>query len=319
MRRPHRPPGRNRPGLGPPLQRARARRRGLPPQRRPRPPFAPAQVEQIVRTVESHPPAEQGWTGHLWTLKKLREWVARTFGPLVSRGVLRRLLRRAGLTWKKVKKLLGKADPDKRAAHIERLLTLFEEVRGGVITLIYVDEAHFHRDLDPGSTWGRRGLRVWRRSACPKLAERLNCYGAYDFTHGECLLWQDGWCDGERTTRLLEELARWRADKRGRLVVIWDNAPCHIAKVVKAKAAELGIELVYLPGYSPDLNPVERLWGWLRDEVTRGHCYGSVAELLEAARAFIAGVNRDPVALVDRLWPKLELDPEFEEKLRISS
>ena len=53
--------------------------------------------------------------------------------------------------------------------------------------------------------------------------------------------------------------------------------------------------------------------------MTRGHCHGSVAELLEAAQAFIAGVNRDPVALVERLWPKFEFDPEFEEKLRASA
>jgi len=258
-------------------------------------------------------------TGHLWTLKKLRAWVCRTFGPLVSRGALRRLLRRAGLTWKRVKKLLGKADPAKRAAHVERLLELFGGVRDGTVTLIYVDEAHFHRDLDLGYTWGRKGLRIWRRSACPKLSERLNCYGAYDFTHGECFLWQDGWCDGERTVRFLEALARWRAGKEGKLVIIWDNAPCHIARVVKAKASELGIELVYLPGYSPDLNPVERLWGWLREEVTRGHCHDSVAALIDAARAFIERVNGDRTALVTRLWPKFELDPDFEEKLRVSA
>jgi hypothetical protein len=249
----------------------------------------------------------------------LRQWVAQTFGTLVSRSALRRILRRAGLTWKRVKKRLGKADPAKRAAHVERLLQLFEGVRDGAVTLIYVDEAHFHRDLDLGYTWGCRGRRIWRRSGCPKLSERLNCYGAYDFSHGECLLWQDGWCNGERTTRFLEALVRWRVGQEGKIVVIWDNAPCHVAKVVKAKAAELGIELVYLPGYSPDLNPIERLWGWLREEVTRGHCHGSVTELLEAAQAFIAGVNRDPVALVERLWPKFELDPEFEEKLRVSA
>ena len=258
-------------------------------------------------------------TGHLWTLKKLRQWARQAFGRLVSRGALRRLLRRAGLTWKKVKKLLGKADPEKRAAHVERLRKLFEGVRDGAVTLLYVDEAHFHRDLDLGYTWGRQGRRIWRRSGCPKLSERLNCYGAYDFTHGECLLWQDGWCDGERTTRFLEALARWRAGREGKIVVIWDNAPCHAARAVKARAAELGIELVYLPGYSPDLNPIERLWGWLREEVTRGHCHSSVAELLEAAQAFIAGVNRDPAALVERLWPKFDLDPEFEEKLRVSA
>ncbi len=117
----------------------------------------------------------------------------------------------------------------------------------------------------------------------------------------------------------MEALARWRAGKKGKVVIIWDNAPCHIAKAVKAKAAGLGIELVYLPGYSPDLNPIERLWGWLREEVTRGHCHDSVAGLIAAAQGFIERVNGDPVALVNRLWPKFELDPEFEEKLRVSA
>jgi hypothetical protein len=228
-------------------------------------------------------------------------------------------LKQAKLSWKKVKKLLGKAKADKRAAHVEQLQKLYVEVCGGEVILVYIDEAHFHRDMDPGYSWGRIGKRIWRKSGCAKLSERLNCYGAYDFTSGECLLWQDGWCDGERTVKFLQELKRWRAGKVGRLVVIWDNAPCHTAKVVKAKAAELGIELVYLPGYSPDLNPIERLWDWLRQEVTRGYCHGSVVDLIAAAQQFIAAINRDPLAVVDRLWPKFELDPEFEEKLRVSA
>ena len=91
----------------------------------------------------------------------------------------------------KVKKLLGKAKPDKRAAHVRELLQLFAQVCAGEIILIYVDEVHVHRDLDLGYTWGRRGERLWRRSDCPKLQDRMNAYGAYDFTHGECLLWQD--------------------------------------------------------------------------------------------------------------------------------
>ena len=45
----------------------------------------------------------------------------------------------------------------------------------------------------------------------------------------------------------------------------------------------------------------------------------SVPELIDACQAFIARINRDPVAVVDRLWPKFELDPEFEEKLRVST
>ena len=55
------------------------------------------------------------------------------------------------------------------------------------------------------------------------------------------------------------------------------------------------------------------------EEVTRGFCHSSVPQLIAACRAFIARINRDPIALIDRLWPKFELDPEFEEKLRVST
>ena len=122
----------------------------------------------------------------------------------------------------------------------------------------------------------------------PPLSDRLNGYGAYDFTHGECLLWEDGWCNGEQTVPIPAGLVSWRAGKAGRLVVIWDNAPCHVAKVVTAEAARLGIEIVSLPGYSPDLNPIERLWDWMREEVTRGFCHASVS----AVDRSLAGVHR---------------------------
>ncbi len=57
----------------------------------------------------------------------------------------------------------------------------------------------------------------------------------------------------------------------------------------------------------------------MREDVTRGFCHASVAELVAACHAFFERINRDPVALIDRLWPKFELDPEFEEKLRVST
>ena len=282
-------------------------------------PFDCDQVKQIIDLIDNGQPADHGLPGHLWTVKKLKQWVFRVFGQVIGTSAIRRILRQAGLTWKKVKKLLGKANPDKRAAHIKQLLKLFEGVCGGEIILIYVDEAHFHRDLDLGYTWGRIGQRIWRNSDCPKLSERLNCYGAYDFTNGECFLWQEGWCNGTLTAKFLQEVVLWRAGKKGRLVVIWDGAPCHRAKLVQAKAAELGIELLPLPGYSPDLNPIERLWDWMREEVTRGHCHASVPELIQACQSFIKDINLDPIDIVDRLWPKFELDPEFEEKLRVST
>jgi hypothetical protein len=78
--------------------------------------------------------------------------VSRTFGLTARRNSIRRVLRGAMLTSKEVKKLLGKADPQKRAVHVQELLKLFSEVCDGQVILIYVDEVHIHRDLDLGYT-----------------------------------------------------------------------------------------------------------------------------------------------------------------------
>jgi transposase len=101
------------------------------------------------------------------------------------------------------------------------------------------------------------------------------------------------------------------------LVVVWDGAPWHRAKVVQQSAEELGIELVALPGYSPDLNPIEGLWKWMREEVTQLCCYKSLEDLFQACKSFVETINQNPLEMIDRLWPKFELNPE-EEKLGFS-
>ena len=49
-------------------------------------------------------------------------------------------------------------------------------------------------------------------------------------------------------------------------VVLWDGAPYHRAQAVRETATALDITLMPLPGYSPDLMPVEELWHWLRED-----------------------------------------------------
>jgi hypothetical protein len=82
--------------------------------------------------------------------------------------------------------------------------------------------------------------------------------------------------------------------------------------------ASLGIKLAPLPGYSPDLMPVEALWRWLREDVTCHHCHATTDDLTRRGAAFEAQLNQDPCAVADRLWVKDHLNPD-EEKLRFSS
>jgi len=101
------------------------------------------------------------------------------------------------------------------------------------------------------------------------------------------------------------------------LIVLWDGAPYHRAQAVREAATALNITLMPLPGYSPDLMPVEALWRWLREDVTYHHCHACAEDLTRRVADFEARLNQDPFVVADRLWTKDRLDPE-EEKLRFS-
>ncbi len=255
--------------------------------------------------------------GYGWTLKKLTRWVEEKLQRTVSRTTLRTLLKQAGLSWKKCKKVLAKAKPAQRAAFVEQFQTWFEQVCQGQLRLIYIDEVHLHQEMETGYRWSVRGEADWVASHCPGRKNRLNCYGAYDFSSGHCLLWHQETCDTESTVAFLAYLAQqWPADPQQQTLIIWDGAPWHSkADAVCQQAQALAFILCSLPSYSPDLNPIEGLWKWLREELTQHHCYQYLYQLERACFDFIDRINLDPEAIITRLWPKFELDPDYEKLL----
>jgi transposase len=80
------------------------------------------------------------------------------------------------------------------------------------------------------------------------------------------------------------------------IYVAWDNADTHqddeVEAVVRGAAGRL--VLLYLPTYSPWLNPIEMLWRHFRREVTHCELFETVAALLAAAREFFDHYNRMP-------------------------
>lgn len=256
-----------------------------------------------------------GLPGHGWTLKKLRQWVESHLGRRVSRSRLRHLLKAGGLSWKKCKKLLRKADPAKRMAFVAAFQLLFERMCRDELCIVYVDESHFHQDLDLGYTWAPVGKPVWRESSSPPLSARINWYGAYDFSQGQAFIWQEGKCNSEHTVQFLQRLTAWLQLTDRQLVIIWDGASWHRSQMVRTQAQQLGIQLIQLPAYSPDLNPIEGLWKWMREDVTQHICHDSLHDLFLDCKAFIERINLDPDAMISRLWPRFDLDPDYEKLL----
>ena len=256
--------------------------------------------------------------GYGWTVPKIIELVKQMFERRASRTKMRTLLKRHGLSWKTCRKVLLKADPEKRKAFIEQFQLVFEQVCQNQVILLYIDEAHLHRDMDLGYTWAPKGKPVYRMSACAPLSDRINWYGAYNLTDGQCLIWNEGSCNTDHTLAFLEKVAEWLGPPQHPVLIIWDGAPWHRAIRIREQAEKLGFQLLPLPGYSPDLNPIEGLWKWMREEVTQLYCHPSVHALAVACRAFIDRINLNPEQIIGRLWPKFDLDPDCE-KLLVSN
>ena len=69
---------------------------------------------------------------------------------------------------------------------------------------------------------------------------------------------------------------------------------------------ELNLRLVALPGYSPDFNPDEAIWDWVREEVTANTCFGTAAKVREKVDAFFAGLAERTAEVKQRCRRELQ-------------
>lgn len=237
------------------------------------------------------------------------------FSRRYCRETIRRALRRLDLSWKKARKLRGRAEPERRESFVGQIGALLDGARDERHTLVYLDEAHIHQDVDLGYGWSERGQRFHVASSSPGLSAKVSFYGLYLYNEGEVRIWPYSRGNGENT---IDVLGRLRAEiPKGKLIVIGDGAPYHRAKAVWSAAASLDIHIEPLPGYSPDLMPLEALWRWLREDVTYNHCHATANDLIRRVAPFQATINQNAYEVADRLWVRDQLDPE-EEKLRFS-
>lgn len=234
------------------------------------------------------------------------------FGRRCRRETIRAAPRRLDLSWKKAKKLLGRANPERRKGFIDQPHPLLEGAQRDQHPLVYLDEAHIHQDVDLGYGWGKRGKRFHAASASPGLSAKVSFHGLYPFNEGQVRIWPCARANGEHAIDVPRRLRVEFPDRK--LIMIWDGAPCHRAKAAWSAAASLDIHLVPLPGHSPDLMPVEPPWRWLREDVTHHHCHATPEDLIRRVAAFEVTVNQDPCAVADRLWVKDHLDPEEEKR-----
>jgi putative transposase len=153
-------------------------------------------------------------------------------------------------------------------------------------------------------TWMRRGQQ--RKLRAPGTNEKCSVSSAVDLAAG-ALLWRTDAkrCADQFCATL--QLGAARSTARGRLAVfLVDNAKSH--RVGQTGIVRRGLDalagrvvLVFLPSYSPDLQPAERLWRQWRPNVTHNHTRETMDSLQEDSDAWLARMAAEPACVLRAL------------------
>ena len=156
------------------------------------------------------------------------------------------------------------------------------------LAVLFVDESHFSNEPYVQRGWQR--AKVKRKVPQPKTRQRKTIFGALDL-QSQRVYWKQA-PRGHAGTFIafLHQLHRSFPDQL--LVLILDNCSVHRSKKVKAFVAQTPwLELQPLAPYSPEYNPIERFWLWLKRKVYGCKSYKTIDEIITKIRKLIWHYN----------------------------
>ena len=227
--------------------------------------------QSLEEYVIDHPPR---------SVREAQQAIERLTGIRRGLSQVRAFLKKVGLSWRKVGTVPAKADHDEQADYLDnKLLPRLEEAKQGKRTVLFVDAAHFVFGPFLGYLWCLVRLFV----PGPSGRKRYNVLAALGaITHRVVRVSNHAYINAESVCTLLREVAA--AGLRGPITLVLDNARYQKCQVVKALATSLGLELLYLPSYSPNPNLIERLWKFVKKE-----CLG--CRVLPTYEAFTTAID----------------------------
>lgn len=247
----------------------------------------PSHLNRQAQTLESyfknHPPRSVG---------EAQAKIEELTGIKRSPTQIRNFLKRMGMSCRKVGFIPGKgADPEKieeqEAFRKQKLEPLLEEAKAGKRAVFFVDAAHFVHRAYLGFIWCFTRIFI----PSPSGRKRFNVLGALNAVSKEVVtVTNETYINAESMVELLVELSEMGLNIP--ITLVLDNARYQKCKFVEDVADFLGIELLYLPSYSPHLNLIERLWRFVRTECLYSKYYedfasfkSAISDCLEKANA----------------------------------
>jgi transposase len=159
--------------------------------------------------------------------------------------------------------------------------------RGRSLRIMFADEARFGRINRPRPCWAPTGTRP--EVAAQLIREYIYLYGAVSPKDGICVYLIMPTSNTACFQAFLDVLAR--KFRRQDILLVLDGAPNH-------RCGELAlpdnITLLYLPPYSPELNPKENLWDEIREKIFKNYALKSIDAVRAKLKQAILYIERNP-------------------------
>lgn len=236
-------------------------------------------------------------------VKDICAYVRSTFAKEYSVSGMTKWLHAHGFAYKKPHAVPAKANKEQQSkfiAHYKRL----KKNSGNRELIYFADSVHPQHQTQLVYGWISKGIR--KEMPTTPYQKRLNfiggiCLKGHRFTYHQA--------DKVNAETICDFLWKLRQANPGKFKVhlIWDNAKYHRNAKVTAFAKELGIKLHYLPPYSPNLNPVERVWKLMHESVRYNQYYGKFSEFSDATLGFFKNIGRKKRLLRERITDNFQL------------
>lgn len=209
-------------------------------------------------------------------------YVASTFNVLYTVSGMTKWLKKHSFSYKHPKAVPAKANPKMQEEFVKKYLKLVSETPADE-PILFIDSAHPTMATKVACGWIKKGED--KPIAQTASRTRVNVMGAVKLNEMNITSCFPEYVNAETTVSFLE-LLKATYPNASKLHIILDQSGYHTSKLVQAAALEMGIELHYLPPYSPNLNPIERLWKVMNEQIRNNVFFSSAKEFRETISNF---------------------------------
>jgi len=250
------------------------------------------QITQLRGWIVGRDPRQLEFDFALWTREIVRELIRRKFGVEYTPQGVGKLLRRIGLSPQRPLVRAYEQDPERvRRWKDEEYPAIRARAAREGAAIFFADEASVRTDYHAGTTWGVVGnTPVVRGTGNRKSVNMVSAVSPRGKLYFSFL---EGNTNAETFTAFLGDLLH---DIGGKVFLVVDGHSAHTAKATKHFVAARAdrIELVFLPPYSPELNPDEWVWKNVKHDNAGRLAARTAAELRAGVTKAVARLQSIP-------------------------